>query len=939
MESFQAGEKAAAARPGASAPSNPKSGSSNPASSGSRVARLGEETLRALSGGLPIGHSNVDGDDQSDAPTTTSDGEYRYEKKKQHIQRKKENFMRGKEPAAVKWTGSISDDISDGGDDHPAKPGEKRTSSSSSYDPAVAPSMVLDIAAMKKMYSGRLGQNNGASAQSGSISKSDSQSISWRLYPQLPGQKRKSSGAQKDDQQTFVEPAKKSNTGTVVREVVISDAGISIRELSSKLSKKTEEVKALLENLGEDLSSAEDSVVSHSARQKRMARRQQASAVDDKIIDADIAELVVLELGLIAKRERVERELPSTARRTYSATTASASNPSNTTEVASKNPPRAPIVCVMGHVDHGKTTLMDHLRSASVAAGEAGGITQKLSAFSVKIMGDKRAAFIDSPGHAAFSGMRTYGALATDIVILVVALDDGVRPQTIEAIKAAKDAKCAIVVALNKVDKIPAADRADAKRRVLSQLMDNEVVVEEYGGDVFCAEISGKTGQGVQALLEGLLLQAEVLELSAPTDGFAEATIIDARFEKGRGVVADCIVRWGKLSVGDPIFAGSAFGNVKSILDDTGKSIPFAGPSSAVQIIGLRSLPTAGQELLSTESEEKAKRITERRARVLELRKLYETPAEDENALSAGITVQSKAPSDAAAGALSQPIKVSAVETVGVAGRLSAEEAAIKMLEEQGAEVDRDALAAEEVLRKATLNVILKSDGAGTLEALKKIVASINSRTSDARIRVIHSAVGSVLKSDIELAAASANGSIFAFNVGLGDGSLKQLAKRSNVDVFKDSVIYRLEDELLVRLEALMPKERILTSQGTGKVLQLFPLNDKLKSVIAGMSVTSGTLVSGKDVVYRVKRGGKTVLEESVMGESGLRRFKDTVSQVTAGNECGLTLGSYKEFAVGDEIECFKVEWRVKTMKVQDDENNSSAGGYGNYVKGDKSKK
>lgn len=894
------------------------------------MSRLGEETLRALSGGLPVGRSNIDGDDESDAPSIVSEGEYRYEKKKQHLERKRESFMRDKEAPAARWTGSVSSNVGD-----IDRRGDRVPSSTSPYDPAVASSTVLDIAAMKRMYSGRLGQNNGTQNNN-----TDSQSISWRLYPQLPGQKRKSTPNQKGGNRSFTEPVKKANTGTVVREVVISDAGISIRELSSKLSKKTEEVKSLLENLGEDLSSIDDGAVSHSARQKRMSRRQQASAIDDKIIDADIAELVVLELGLIAKRERVERDLPSSTRRTYSATTAASTSSTDTaTDATPKNPPRAPIVCVMGHVDHGKTTLMDHLRSASVAAGEAGGITQKLSAFSVKVMGDKRAAFIDSPGHAAFSGMRTYGALATDLVILVVALDDGVRPQTIEAIKAAKDAKCTIVVALNKVDKIPAADRVDAKRRVLSQLMDHEVVVEEYGGDVFCAEISGKTGHGVQALLEGLLLQAEVLELTAPTEGFAEATVIDARFEKGRGVVADCIVRWGKLSVGDPIFAGTAFGNVKSILDDSGKSVPFAGPSSAVQIIGLRSLPSAGQELLSTESEEKAKRIADRRARVLELRKLYETPADEDNDIYSGVTVKSKAPVDGASGAGAKSIKVSAVETVGVAGRLSAEEAAIKLLEEQGAEVDREALAAEEVLRKATLNVILKSDGAGTLEALKKIVASINTRTSDARIRVIHSAVGSVLKSDIELAAASSNGSIFAFNVGLGDSSLKQIAKQANVDVFRDSVIYRLEDELLVRLEALMPKERLLTSLGTGKVLQLFPLNDKLKSVIAGMSVLSGTLMSGKDVVYRVKRGGKTVLEESVMGESGLRRFKDTVSQVTAGNECGLTLGPYKEFIVGDEVECFKVEWKVKTMKVQDDENSTGTGGYSSYVKGDKAKK
>jgi translation initiation factor IF-2 len=453
---------------------------------------------------------------------------------------------------------------------------------------------------------------------------------------------------------------------------------------------------------------------------------------------------------------------------------------------------------------------MDHLRSASVAAGEAGGITQKLSAFAVNVGDGKKAVFVDTPGHAAFSSMRSHGANATDIVILVVALDDGVAPQTVEAARMALEAKCTIVVALNKVDRIPAADRQAAKQRVLSQLMDIGIATEEFGGDVFAAEISGKTGEGVKDLLEGLILQADMLELSAPAEGFSEATVLDARFEKGRGVVADCLVRWGKLSVGDSIVVGTAFGNVKSMTDDRGGRVNSAGPSTAVQLLGLRALPSAGQELLSVDSEDKARRIAERRIKVESLRKLRQPGAAAAGSESATgeVTVRAKVSST---DGKAQPIVVSAVDTVGAAGHLSAEEVAVKMIEEQGGTVDKEALAAEALIRNATINAVLKADGIGTLEALQKIVASVNERSTDATVRVIAASVGTIVKSDIELVASAKNPNIFAFNVGLSSSSMKHVAKQAGVEIVSDTVIYRLEDDMIAKLENMMPKLKTVT--------------------------------------------------------------------------------------------------------------------------------
>ena len=278
------------------------------------------------------------------------------------------------------------------------------------------------------------------------------------------------------------------------------------------------------------------------------------------IIDVDVAELLSLEMGHDVSREKTAGEIDADILKMSS-------------KKATLSVARAPVVCIMGHVDHGKTTLLDSLRTANVAASEAGGITQRLSAFVVN-MGGKKTVFLDTPGHAAFSAMRSYGASATDLVILVVAIDDGVRPQTIEALRIAKDAGTSIIVALNKVDKIVSLeDRAIARNRVLSELLEHDLISEEFGGEIQVVEVSGKSGLGIPDLIEKVQLQADILELNAAETGPAEATVLDAVVEKGRGVVADLLVQWGKLSVGDTVVVGTSYGKVRAITDDNGKSL------------------------------------------------------------------------------------------------------------------------------------------------------------------------------------------------------------------------------------------------------------------------------------------------------------------------------------------------------------------------------
>lgn len=633
-------------------------------------------------------------------------------------------------------------------------------------------------------------------------------------------QQRQQLNTNKGKQQASAESYKFTNAqhnsnkqkGTVVKSVSIPHQGLTLKGLASRLSVRLDVLTKTLADLGEDLS-------------------KEGGEGEDCLLEADLCELVVLEMGVDVKREEgaVDDQVGPSSK--------AAAAVGTTQEMVLE--PRSPVVCVMGHVDHGKTTLLDSLRKANVASGEAGGITQKLSAFSVDV-GGRQVVFLDTPGHAAFCKMRSNGAEATDLVILVVAIDDGVRPQTKEALRVAKEAKCTIIVALNKVDKISdPSERKTARARVLSQLVENDLMVEDYGGDVMVVEVAGKTGDGLDRLVESILLQADVMELKAASAGQAEAVVLDAYMEKGRGVVADALVRWGTLSVGDCIVVDTMFGRVKAMVDDDGNPITTAGPSTPVRLLGLRSVPTAGQELLSVASEAKARQISERRLRVQQLRQRQ---------------LQGGAPTKAATDA--------------------------------SGETEVGSSSSSETPKVPHINVLLKADGVGTLQALEQIVSSLGQRTSDVTVSVADASIGDVSRSDVERAFTMGNALVLGFNIGLADSATRACAKELDVSIIRDTVIYRLEDSLRTAMQAQMPKERTLISEGNAKVQKVFVMRDKTATAVAGLVVQSGFLRTGSanaNVVYKVTRqNGEMVLDEQDGSSAVLKRFKDTVHKVSA---------------------------------------------------------
>jgi translation initiation factor IF-2 len=501
---------------------------------------------------------------------------------------------------------------------------------------------------------------------------------------------------------------------TVIKEVAIPSVGLELRELASSLSMKSSELYKRLEDLGEIMPSEDG----------------ENGDPFGHIVDADTAELVVIDLGLIAKRQQAVQEISVG---TYSRRTNNEQNISNVSMDL-----RPPVVCIMGHVDHGKTTLLDYLRSTNVAAKEAGGITQRLSAFSVDLKKGGRVVFLDTPGHAAFSAMRANGASATDLVVLVVAIDDGVRPQTIEAIQAAKSAGCPIVIALNKIDKLPPSERPASRNKVLAQLADVGVLAEEFGGDSLVVEVSGRTGEGVMDLIENLSIQAEIMDLRAPTEGLAEATVLDAGMEKGRGIVANILTRWGKLSVGDPIVVGTCYGKVKNLYLNDRESVRSVGPATPVLLTGLQSIPQAGQELISVPSESRARAISERRQRIIKIR----------DSELASVSISSDTVSPPTDDGLVPPIILS------------------------------------------SLSILLKADSPGTLNALEKVVKGIISRCKEISIQIVSSGVGDITQSDIErlIVVKGANTCILGFNVNFVNSSVRSFAKESDVKIIRDAV-------------------------------------------------------------------------------------------------------------------------------------------------------
>jgi translation initiation factor IF-2 len=493
---------------------------------------------------------------------------------------------------------------------------------------------------------------------------------------------------------------------------------------------------------------------------------------------------------------------------------------------------RAPIVTFMGHVDHGKTTLMDTVRKARVAAGEAGGITQHIGAYSVTHNGQK-ITFLDTPGHAAFTAMRARGANVTDIVVLVVAADDGIMPQTIEALNHAKAAKVKIIVAITKTD-VPGANIDKVK----GQLQEKGLTPEDWGGDVGVCPVSAVKNQGIAELLERILLESEIAEFKASEKGAARATVIEAQIEQGRGPTATVIVRTGTLKTGDAFICGIYSGKVKSLIDDAGKPLKSAGPSMPCKVLGFSGLPNAGDELVVMENERAAAALSQERLNTQRLSKLA-APA-----------------------------------------RPTLENLFDSLAEGQ----------------RKVLNIVLKADVQGSMEALVTSLNQIESKKID--LNIVHSAVGPISENDVLLAAASS-----AIIVGFGvktENTAAAAAKREGVQIKLYSIIYELIDQVKESMAGLLDPEARETVIGHAEVKKVFELS---RGLVAGCLVTDGRISrSGR---ARVLRGRQPIYDG---GLATLRRFTEDVKEVRSGLECGIKLGDFNDYEVGDIIECYNLE-------------------------------
>ncbi len=580
----------------------------------------------------------------------------------------------------------------------------------------------------------------------------------------------------------------------VVRDVVIPET-ISVQELANRMAARGGEVVKALFRMG-------------------------VMATLTQSIDADTAELVAQEFGHRVKRvaeDDVELGLEGMV------------------DEEEALLPRPPVVTIMGHVDHGKTSLLDALRKTDVAAREAGGITQHIGAYQVETPGGK-VTFIDTPGHEAFTAMRARGAGVTDMVVLVVAADDGVMPQTIEAIKHARAADVPLIVAVNKIDK--AGINLD---RVRNELLQHEIVVESLGGETQEIQVSATKGTNLDKLLEAILLQAEILDLRANPDRPGEGTVIESKLDRGRGPVATVLVQKGTLKQGDIVVAGAEWGRVRALVDSLGKPLKTAGPSVPVEILGLSGVPSAGENFVAVDNEGQAREVSEFRQR----------RAREKAAAALG------------------------------AGRGTL----------------NDMLARIQAGEQKEVAVVVKADVQGSAEAINVTLGKLGNE--EVRIRVLHSAVGQITESDIQLAKAS-NAVVVAFNVR-ATSQAREMAQRDGVDIRYYSIIYQVSDDIEAIFKSRLAPVQRESFIGYAQILQVFEV--KRLGNVAGCRVTEGVVKRGCGV--RLLRDGIVIHEGEL---STLRRFKDDVKEVTNGYECGMGFKNYDDIRVGDQIECFETE-------------------------------
>lgn len=492
-----------------------------------------------------------------------------------------------------------------------------------------------------------------------------------------------------------------------------------------------------------------------------------------------------------------------------------------------KLPARPPVVTVMGHVDHGKTTLLDAIRKSNVTAREAGAITQHIGAYQCIVDG-RKITFLDTPGHEAFTAMRARGASVTDIVVLVVAADDGVMPQTLEAINHSKAAKVPIIVAINKVDK------ADANpERVKQQLADLDLVIEEWGGDVVCVPISAKKGEGISDLLENLFLVADILELKANPNSAAEGAVIEARLDKTRGSLATLLVQKGTLKVGDVVVAGNIWGKIKAMFTERGEQIKKAEPSTAAEVLGLNSVPNSGDVFSVVADEHEA-----------------------QNTLKKQQAATHRA-----------PLSITALSRQIGKGEIK------------------------------ELNAVLKTDVYGSIEPIKDSLERLSSEK--VKLNVIHADSGSITESDVLLASAS-KGVVIGFNSPLSPGA-QQVAEAEGVSIRLYDVIYKLIEDMDKVLKGMLEPTYVDVVGGRAEVRAVFPASRQGK--VAGVYVKEGKI--WRDAPAKVLRENKIIFESRV---SSLRRFKDDVTEVATGLECGVGIADFTDFAVGDVIEFYQKE-------------------------------
>ena len=500
-------------------------------------------------------------------------------------------------------------------------------------------------------------------------------------------------------------------------------------------------------------------------------------------------------------------------------------------------PFRPPVVTVMGHVDHGKTSILDAIRSSRVAAGEAGGITQHINAYSIE-HNEAKITFIDTPGHAAFTEMRARGADVTDIVVLVIAADDGIMPTTHEAISHARAAGVTIIVAINKID-LPGAD----VNKVISQLQENDLTPEDWGGETICVQTSATEGLGVDDLLEMIALQSEVMELRANPEGDARGIVIEASSKAGKGSTANVIVRTGKLKIGDSFICGPYFGKVKLILDDFGNQLKEAGPSMPIEILGFSGVPKVGDELVVMDNERAVKKLSEERLEELRQEKL-EKPAK-------------------------------------------------ARLQDIWADVGST---------KKTLKIVLKGDVQGSIQAIEGSLMEIKSEKIE--IEILHKAAGPISESDVLLCSAS-DGIIIGFGVKVENKALK-LGKQEGVEIRLYSIIYELIDQIKEAMLGMLDTETREKLLGKAEVKQIFKIK---RGRIGGCIVNEGQI--NRKARARVIREGQAVYDG---GFQTLRRFQEDADTVKTGLECGIRLGNYLEYEVGDIIECYELEKIEQTL-------------------------